>query len=348
MTFYNNRVSIVNMSKDELYLFRNIKEKIIMNYYNIEGIGNEDIIVKDALGEFDVLINGEDELYLIYQNIDNELIMLTIDKKVIQGSNLAKEGLSEVYELNLIKAGDYMNIMYLVRNPMENHIFEIHHHLLREEEWINYNVEKIKINKVLNPIKVWGEDNKIILSYYNENQICIKEFNLDSMEWEESIILTDNKNKLYMDLIKEKEYIHLVYSEYIGGNLVIKYERFLYDGYYLNKDLEEVLSNEGSASHPTLLIHDNILWVVWKESLGLYSTYSLDIGATWSPIYLWKESKTIDYVRYKYIEGKPQVNNKLDYSFGTLYPDIKFLGFGALDNVEEVVKKNQIYKFPRL
>lgn len=140
-----------------------------------------------------------------------------------------------------------------------------------------------------------------------------------------------------------------MYSEFINENLAIKYGRYAYDSYSLTLDKEEILSNESNPTNPTLIIHNNILWVVWNESLGIYSRYSKDNGLTWSPIYLWKESKINDFVRYKYVDNGQNEEIKLNYSFGTLHPDIKFIGFGALENVEEMdLKKKKIFKFPRL
>ncbi len=122
----------------------------------------------------------------------------------------------------------------------------------------------------------------------------------------------------------------------------IKYVRHLYDNDSIIKEKEEVLSYEGNPSNSTLIIEDNIIWAIWNESSNLFSRYSLDRGDTWSSTYIWKESRFADITRYKYITNTIKENIILDYAFGTIYPDIKFLGFGPLNKVEEIIPKKKL------
>ncbi len=342
MTFYNNRAAIAHINEEELYLFRNINNQIVMDYYNYNEGNIQETIIKDALSEFDIMINKDNEIYLIYQNIQNDLCLLTINKKVINNITLNQEKLPKIFELNILESLNHTSIIYLVLQSEKEGIFEIHHHILNFEDWVNYHVEDIKIDKLLNPIKILKNKKNIILCYYYENQICIKEFNLLSMEWKESIVLTDNKEKLYLDLLKDGNYTHLIYSEYNNENLRIKYVRHLYDNDSIIKEKEEVLSYEGNPSNSTLIIEDNIIWAIWNESSNLFSRYSLDRGDTWSSTYIWKESRFADITRYKYITNTIKENIILDYAFGTIYPDIKFLGFGPLNKVEEIIPKKKL------
>lgn len=349
VAFYNNRVAIAYINKDTLYLFRNINEEIIMDYYKEEEMNRQDTIVSDALGEFSILITNKDEVYLIYQDTKYYLNLVKINDGISSINRLTEDPIPRVYELNSIIAGESISILYLLAQKEKEKIFRIHHHMLYNDEWVNYVVEDIKVNKFLNPIKVITQDNKIMIGYYYENQICFKEFDLDTREWNESNILTDNRAKLYIDMINKDNYIHLVYSEYSNENLSIKYEGYHYHNDSIIRKKEEILSNEGNPSNPTIIIHKNILWIVWNESLNVLSRFSKDNGTSWSPIYLWKESKISDFVRYKYVDKGFHENIILDYSFGTIYPDLKFLGFGVLDNVEEIgVKKKDTFQFSQI
>ncbi len=67
MTFYNNRAVIAHINEEELYLFRNINNQIVMDYYNYNEGNIQETIIKDALSEFDIMINKDNEIYLIYQ-----------------------------------------------------------------------------------------------------------------------------------------------------------------------------------------------------------------------------------------------------------------------------------------
>lgn len=203
MAFYSNRVAIAFLNKDKLYLFRNINKEILIDYYSEEVMNKKDTAIKDALGEFDILINEEDEIYLLYQDIDYYLNIITISDGKTNKVTLTESPLPRLYELNLLKTQNNISIIYLTLRSQNERIFKIHHHLLESDQWINYDVEDIKVNRVLNPIKVISEDNRIILGYYYGNQICIKEFNLETKEWSESNILTNNNEKIYIDIIKK-------------------------------------------------------------------------------------------------------------------------------------------------
>ena len=133
---------------------------------------------------------------------------------------------------------------------------------------------------------------------------------------------------LYIDMLLIENKFHIVYCIY-DENLVVKYERFSYDN-EINHDNEEIISNVGNAMYPTLIYYEDKLWIVWIENENVMSRYSIDQGITWSPIYLWKDSKTKEIVRYKYISNTGNINNILDYSFGTIQPDIGFMGFAIL------------------
>lgn len=331
MTLYNNRASIVHLDKDQVYVFKNIDNHIIMNYYTDKEI-KEDTIIEDGLGEFDVLIKEEDKIDLIYQCKEQKLHLLTIDEDILDSIILTPKQIPKVFELNIKEKSQTRNIIYLVLKSNRDGIFQIHHYLLKDNKWTSFIVEEIKVDEVLNPIKLLEYGDNILLFYYQNNKISMKEFNFKENKWSDSIVLTDNEKKLYIDIIEKDNYFHLVYSQYKDDNLIIKYKRFLYSNKEMNEEIEKEISKKGNPSNPTLIIENNRLWVIWNESDRILSRYSNDEGLNWSHIYLWKESRYMDILRYKYITKDKDIN--IDYGFGTIYPDIKFLGFGRLNNVE--------------
>ncbi len=341
MTFYNNRGAIAHIDEGEVYLFRHVDNQILMDHYIYDKEGRQDKIVEDTLGEFDIQISEEDKIYLIYQDTQRDLWILLIDKEIKERTRLSEGGMPKVFELNMFQTSDTMNIVYLTLESSGEGIFNIHHHMLKGDKWVSHLVEEIRVDKVLNPIRILTDGVDILLFYYQGNQINLKKFSMENMEWGSYIPLGDTNRKLYMDVFKDDVYIHIVYSEYSEENLRIKYMRYLYDGDFLIKEREEILSNEGNPSNPTIIKEDNTIWIVWNESSNLYSRYSLDNGDSWSNIYFWKESRTNNIMRYKYI-GTLKGNTILEHTFGTIYPEIKFLGFGPLNNIEEITPKKKL------
>ncbi len=52
--------------------------------------------------------------------------------------------------------------------------------------------------------------------------------------------------------------------------------------------------------------------------------------------------KQKEIVRYKYIDKFSDDRNNLDYSFGTIKPDIEFVGFGFIENAVKVPLKKEL------
>lgn len=338
MSFYEDRVSIVNMNPREIYLFKNRDNEISMEYYNKDKGHTSTSICKDSYEDFDIAIEDE-KINLVYQGTDNYLKLLEIEGRNIKELDLAQEKLSKAYEIKINISSEFKSIIYLLPKFSEKGVFQIHHHLFKDRKWTKLLVEDIRIDKFLNPIKVLDDKDTISLFFYHGNQICLKRFDINSLEWGETVVLTDNLEKLYIDVIQEKNYIHLAYSEYLDQNLSIKYKKYEYrkDKVYEIKD--KTISNKGNTTHPTLVLEDDRIWLVWKDSLGLQSSVSADGGETFSKIYLWKRPKTSRYIRYDYKEARSNGSFKLNSSFGTIYPHISFLGFGELIDTEEIIRQ---------
>ncbi|NLJ78889.1 MAG: hypothetical protein GX329_05965 [Tissierellia bacterium] len=100
----------------------------------------------------------------------------------------------------------------------------------------------------------------------------------------------------------------------------------------------KTLSNPENPQHPTIIYNNGRLWVSWVEYDNVMSCYSEDMGSTWSPILMWKESKGADIVRYEY-RGKQPDDTILDYSFGNIGQEIDVMGFGPTKKTIEIPLK---------
>lgn len=325
MVFYNNRVSIANVNGEEIYLIRKIENKLILNYYALNGDIEESIVSDNVSEEFDILIK-DDSIYLVYQDLNYNLnlsVIKGIDKSF---HKLTNEDFPKVLELNIIKHNDNISMVFLYPIYKTKDILQLEHNMLKDEKWQSFLVDQVIVSQVLNPIKIINKDETIFLAYYYENQICLKSFDENEGEWKESIVLTDNKEKLYLDIVYDNGNLHLVYSEAIDGNYIIKYKMFKYDISF-TKEYEKDISRKSNSSNPTIIKNDNLLWVVWNESSRIYSRYSDDNGKSWSEIKTWDDSIKNNIVRYKYTSTIKSNGRIIDNTFGTIYPDIKFIGF---------------------
>lgn len=344
MFFYNNLILIEN-SLGNLHLFT-LDDGIIMEYYFENKKNRVDKIKRseDVLIEYDVSIDCEDNIYIIYQDKNYNVILMIIKGEEVKKIILTEEPMPEIYNLDLKIIDGKPHIFYCVLLSDINKEYRIVHHCFNEKKWITYIVQDIRINQVLNPIKTLEYKEELILIYYdykNTDEIYCNKFKLIDDKWNTQYQLTNNSSpKLYLDSLFIKDKLHLVYCEY-QENLVVKYERYEYGNNFIKKEIEEELSNWENISWPTLIYFENKLWIIWAEYENIMSRYSLDNGENWSPIYLWKDSKYKDIFRYKYLT-KNKVNNIFNYSFGTIKPDIAFIGFGSLNNTIEIPLKKKM------
>ena len=329
MVFYNEKIIIAEETTKALYIFRQINNEIIMYNILVDGTElDEKTLITDSVGDFDVAFNHND-IFLIYSNDKRELKLVSIKDNKTELIN--SELNNTIYELNLIINNSEKHIFYIDSLKEDENIYNINQIIYNKGNAEKYIIDKIATYNFISPLKVILENNSILISYYFKNQICIKEYNTANRTWSPSFTLTDNKNKLYLDIILIGFNLHLVYSEYKDDNFSIKYEKFYIKRDNIIKEKEEELTGYGNNTDPILIYHVNKLWIVWKETNQFMSRVSEDNGDSFSEVYTWKESNTVDLVKYKYVTNTVEKGIRLDYSYGSYYPEIKFIGFGKSD-----------------
>jgi hypothetical protein len=348
MAFFYDKWTIVDIDLDNILMLRKSTNDILLDTISKDtNISKKESVVKDILEEYDVAIGFENELYIIYQNKEMHLVLTILKGEDRQDINLTLDPIPEVIDINIKIIEDKIHIIYIIKMEDEKKLYRIYHNYYDGKDWATYIVKEIIAKKVLNPIKLIQEEENLFLAYYNnQKEIEIKEFNGKMVEWSKKFKLVENNNeKLYLDMIRKDNIIYLTYCEFQNDNLVIMYERFRYvEGVY-KKELEKIISNEGSLSNPTIIFYNNNLWITWVETDKVISRISEDGGEKWSPyMYMWNQINDIDFVRYKYLSKDIKKDIALDYSFGSVYPEIKFIGFGSVENTTKIPikKKNSM------
>ena len=353
MAYFNDKLLLVSDSLDNINFFRLNDGKIIQHYFdNKLQVMSKKVVAKEAFLEYDASIDEEDGMYLVHQNMHFDLVLTLLKDEEIETIKLTGEPGSEVYYLNIISNGKEIHIFYSTLLAESEKQYRIYHHYFNGADWMTNIIDEINVRELLNPLRIINNDKELIIAYYDkieDEQIYMKSFDFDGAKWGEKIKLTQGESsKLYVDILLKEDKLNLVYSEYYEGNLIVKYERFSYTGGNIQEEKEEILSNPENPQEPILIYYNEKLWVVWVEYENVMSRYSIDKGTTWSPIYLWNESKDNDIVRYKYCNASNVDNNILNHSFGKIHPEITFLGFGSLDNTTQIpLKKKTFFNIPR-
>ncbi|NLK42982.1 MAG: hypothetical protein GX300_01145 [Tissierellia bacterium] len=340
MSFFTDKWVLGRINQNNLILVRKSKRKILLEWLS-EDKNDREVLTSTVLEEYDLALGSGDNIYLIYQNIDGRLILSTIKGLEREDVCLTSTGLSEVFNLSLEVKDKSIHILYTIKGKDNKYL--IFHHFYDGSKWKDFIVDEINVKKVINPMKVTIRDKKVLLVYYSsDREISLKTFNLEELQWSTSTKLIGGDNeKLFLDMLLLDGSVHLSFCEYIDENLVVRYFNFNgKDGNY-HKTKEEFISNEGSPTHPTIIYYKNELWIVWLELDKLFSRSSKDNGQSWGPIYMWNETRNIDFIRYKYVTRVLEEKIHLDYAFGSIYPEIKLLGFGPTNKAVEVPLKKK-------
>lgn len=352
MSFANQKSVLLHDGQGNIYNFYWNEDKIIFNYFDkSKGKYLNETLVEEANMEFDCLIDTDDKIYLILQKKNGQLLLMTKDDQW-ETSELSRENQPEVYNLNIF-INKTLQIIYCVSSYESNNNYRIYHHSLEDKQWKTQQLEDISTTNLLNPFQIIQIKDRISFAYYDlfegEEQIFIKAYDTEARSWNKPIRLTSSHGeKLYLDLfVSRPNMLHLTYSEFMGGNLVIKYEKYKMSRGNATKVLEHVISNPTNCSHPTFIWAKDILWVCWTEHDQVASCYSEDEGLTWSNPYLWKESKNINFFRHKFQTNDINIRDYYDFNnaFGKGYPEYSFMGFGNTDSATEVAlnKKKEDY-----
>ncbi|AFS77958.1 hypothetical protein Curi_c09420 [Gottschalkia acidurici 9a] len=349
MSFLNLDNSLITDRTGSIYNFQHTDKGIeVVIYDRTNGKAAKETVVDNKILEYDVSINEEDIIYLVCQKENLSISIYSFNGYDWTESELIEETRGNIYNLKILTNNNTLHIFYHEQSIEDERILNIYHHYYEDNKWNTTTIEGIYKNKIVNPFELLIDGEKIILVYYDlgdyTEEIFLKVFDINRGAWEESIHITnDNSSKLYLDILELRGYLHITYSEYENENLTIKHKKIKVHPDKIEEVSYNVLSNLANCTYPTLIYENETLWNVWTEYDNVMSSYSLDEGETWSNPYLWKESKEVNFVRYKFItnEEKLRKNYIMNYSFGRTYPNLTFLGFGELEKAVEEPKKKE-------
>ena len=320
--FYKDKNVLLD-EKDEIFLIRTKKNQLFLDHYHKEEDVRHKILEEDCNKDFYVSYDYLGNMNIVYRNTENKLILNTLINKESH-SIVVEELHNNIYYLNLV-ATDILNVFYVEESDKKNLLYIVH--LTIEGDKVVKNIVDTIVNyNLVMPIQIRHYRENLIVFYYFRNVICLKVLDCKKGLWEHPVTLTDNRNKLYLDTKIIGDEIHLSYSIFKDDNFYINYEKFSIDDNYIVKKKEIKISSNGNHTNPLLIRYKSRIYIVWRESNRILSTYSNDKGHTWTDIREFNDVKKMDIVKYKYLTKGNMKNREIDYSYGSTDP-IEFIGF---------------------
>lgn len=344
MSFYNEASSILQDHLGNIHKFSYKDEKIIYYYFQKSlGTVEKKVILENASDEFDAVIDISGNIYLACKTEKEGIVLLSSQKDFSYDQRLVAPQ-QHITNLNLLLLEDSIHIFYC-QSMDHKPVYKMFHCNNNHQAWSMKEIYSATKGQILNPIQPLAKEESILLGYYDlvegKEQLFIKIYNKKTDRWTEGIQITHSpQSKLYSDiLLLEKEQLHIAYCEYIENNLIVKYEKHILEGERFKKVSEQEISNLANCQYPTLVSYGDEIWLCWTEYNYIASRYSENGGKNWSEIYLWKESKAEDIIRYKYCTNQ-KTSTQLNYSFGRA-DNLQFVGFGSLGDTSKIPLKRR-------
>lgn len=320
--FYKDKIVLLD-ENDDIFLIRGKKNDMYVDHYQRDKETSHKIIHEDYNQDFDAAYDYLGNKVIVYKNTENQLLLTSL-KNEEEDSIIVGELENNIYYLNII-VNDLINIFYVEESSRRN-MLNVVHIVIEGDKVIRNVIDSTENDEIIKPIQIREFEGKLFVFYYFRNIICLKMFNQKNREWEKSITLTDNRDKLYLDMKIISDEIHLVYSINKDNQFFINYEVFSMGEDYLIKNREIKISGIGNHTDPLLIRQKGMLYIVWKDTNKLYSCASDDDGHTWGKLREFPKVKRLDVVKYKYLNKSNLQIVDIDYTYGSTDP-IKFIGF---------------------
>ncbi|AKL95205.1 hypothetical protein CACET_c17570 [Clostridium aceticum] len=329
---------MVKNSKGEIYnIYLNENKQIQYITTNSKGQWEKKYtIFNEAIYSFSVEIDAYDQMHLVSLSIKGILRYHSFKNNQWLHEDLVdySDHSSEIYYPSIKILQDQVHIFYCLHHKKHTNICSLIHFVKIEESWNRKSLVDITFHKIINPFQLMVHDKKVHILFGsfdgNYTQIYLTSYNRSLKQWTYPIkIIESSIDKVYISsILDEKNNVHIVWSSYDEKGLTVQYAQYSFS----KKDISILsLSEKSNASFPLLLFYKGILWCTWTQMNKLYCCYSKDYGKSWSLPLLKRESQGVDYKRYRYLSNDQKERQSIlcDFLYGTLYPQIQFIGFGG-------------------
>ncbi|WP_455543759.1 hypothetical protein [Intestinibacter sp.] len=339
MTFINSTSNLIRRSsKDIFYIFNN--NGLYYNYYNENNeLVKQSILISNNIFDYTQFYFTIDECDKIYGIITDNAIKIAECKKD-SDIFLLKETFSFDHEkfavcFPYIKyVGDTTHMFYYVYSPQFTNSAVIFHQYKNEQgEWLESQIDMINFN-MLDGFHVVFNDDIPTIFYLNlageTEELFYSTFDFKNLKWYQPIQLTNTKtSKLYLNILKDDDnnLYHIVFCENIQNQYCVKYMNYNIKDGVLTQNTCCFLSEPPLCTFPCLIKENSILYAMWISFDKLFTSFSKDLGKTWSkPIC--DETSTNEYFLRTHVHSN--VGDDLIYKEVDLFTTINnlsILGF---------------------
>ncbi|WP_130807292.1 hypothetical protein [Senegalia massiliensis] len=347
MSLLKNSSYLLTDSFGNIYNLLHKDEDInFITYDKILSKNKKEVLVKNCNEHFYSFIDRKNNINVFYQENKNNNIYFSTYLSGNWNHKIVVENSNKIYEPQMIKLYDNIHIFYFQKSVQKNY-YELMHLVVYNDNVVKNKLFTIETNGILNPYNITLYNQGVIISYMNfknyYHNIELRYFNLEKNQLGDEIVINEEKyEKYYLDTLGiDNSKLLMSYSAKQDENFKIICDYISLDHEKSKVESRAVLSNLSNCMYPTIILEEENIWVCWYELKSIMSSVKRRGSKKFEGPYLWNDSKGKDLLRYGYSSNSKNNIYKLNYSFGTIPPEISFIGFGELENAEKVpFKKN--------
>ena len=339
MTLINSTTNLIRRStKDIFYIFNN--HGLYYNYYNKDNkLSKRNILISNNTLDYTQFYFSIDKFDKIYGIVSDNAI------KIVECENdsdifLLKETFSFDYEkfgvcfpyIKYMEGTTHM--FYYVYSPQFTNSAIIFHQYRNEKgKWVENQIDMVNFN-ILDKFYIVFNNNIPTIFYLNlvgeYEEVFYSTFIYENLKWSEPKQLTNTQtNKLYFNILNDidNNLYHVVFSENTQNQYSIKYMNYNIKDDTFIENLSCFLTEPSLCSFPCIILENSTLYIMWVCFEKLYTSFSNDLGSTWSTPICDETSINEDFLR---THVHSNVNEDLiykDIDLFTTMTNLSILGF---------------------
>lgn len=247
-----------------------------------------EILFKDGLGDFDVIVDKKNMIYLACQDKLGSIIYLIYNGKQWYKYVILQSKTGKAYPkyFKLILINEHMNLFYILENQSKNLLI---HHMLDGDNNIRPSVID-NIAKSARPFCASKDSSNNIYIVYNSGNntknVGYKVYYWSQKAWSDFISIDHEKADTYLPyfIIDEDENIHLIYLNKTEKSYSILYRRrssSIYNKAVWDKEIE-IPARLDHEILPVIMKANKNLLILWQQDIKILSCSSDNGGITWN------------------------------------------------------------------
>ncbi|QUI23461.1 hypothetical protein HZI73_14725 [Vallitalea pronyensis] len=211
----------INNRSGEKWRFYIFDKKLFYRIIQEDGTDNKKVELMDNVKNFDITVDSQDNLHVVYSCYNGEFCYLKYSSNVWSKSTFYEaNGKFEIDFINILTHHDTIHIFYTYKNNKNNRYYKLYHIYTLDNQWTYTSLAQIPLSKEAKPYFVDHDVNGGILLVFRArfqklDKVYFKTYKTQHAKWSTSteLKLTKRNTLIKNFLIDSKGNYHFIYHD---------------------------------------------------------------------------------------------------------------------------------------